>query len=198
MTDTTIASTMRSPSSYLPSKLARALLGNPGLLLLAVVTMALGEPMRVHSDALITLAAPHGILSLQFTCSDEGARGILAIWDAAALRHATLSLLWDSGFAPAYGITLALLTERITNQSPDSRRGWLARLAWLPLWAAASDLIENLFHACLVGAFDCGIWNGLAGLACGFALLKWSLLAMWLLTLTGLGLRRILGRSASR
>jgi hypothetical protein len=60
---------MRSPSSFLSSAVADRLLSNFALLVLGLLTLLLGDPMRAHSDALINPAAPFGILSLQFTFS---------------------------------------------------------------------------------------------------------------------------------
>ncbi len=170
----------RSPSTLLPPALAGALLSTPGLVALFVLALALGEPMRAHADALVTPAAPLGILSLQFACAAEGAGAILAMWDEEARQHARLSLYWDMGFAPAYGIALAALSERFAAY----RAGWdpgrgsrqPAVLAWLPLVAAAADMVENALHLILIDAGDPAISTA----ACALALVKWGLLAAWL------------------
>ena len=186
---------MRYPTDFLAPELARRLRGNLGLLGLGLLALALGEPMRAHSDALVILAAPYGILSLQFACTTETARRILATWDAVALNHAWLSLLWDCGFAPAYGVALAALTERLGANATRHGGRSLPVLAWLPLWAAAADLLENLFHFRLVlGAGNDGM-TILPTLACGFASFKWALLTAWLAALIGLGLRAIANRT---
>lgn len=166
----------RPPSTLLPPALAGALLSMPGLLALILLALALGEPMRAHADALVTPAAPLGILSLQFACAAEGAGAILAMWDAEALRHARLSLFWDMGFAPAYGVALAAWSERFA--AFRARRGSRQSvvLAWLPLAAAAADMVENLLHLILI---DAGA-PAIATAACAPALLKWGLLAAWL------------------
>lgn len=186
---------MRQPSDFLPSQLARHLRGRVGLLGLALLALALGEPMRAHSDALVTLAAPHGILSLQFACSADASLRILAAWDGAALEHARLSLIWDCGFAPAYGFALAALTERLGNSVTGYGRARLTLLAWLPLWAAVADLLENLLHFRLLQGADADGMAALTPLACGFAMFKWALLATWLVTLIGLGLRAMARRA---
>lgn len=142
--------------------------------------------MRAHSDALINLAAPYGILSLQFTCGADAVRGILAAWDGQALQHARSSLYWDmSFFAPAYGLALAALTQRYFTYR--GRRGYApsSTLVWLPLWAALADCLENLFHLCLLSADTCVSPDVLVPLACSAALLKWSLLLFWLLAVGG-------------
>ncbi len=185
---------MRFPSEFLPPDLARRLRGNLGLLGLGLLALALGEPMRAHSDALVTLAAPHGILSLQFACAAETAQGILATWDGTALNHARLSLLWDCGFAPAYGISLTALTERLTYRLSRHDRRWLPVLVWLPLYAAAADLMENLFHFRLLDGIPPDGLVLLPALACGFALFKWGALAFWLVALPGLGLQAMVKR----
>jgi len=184
---------MRNPSDFLSPDLARRLRGNLGLVALGLLTLALGEPMRTHAEALLTLAAPHGILSLQFTCTADAAQRILDSWDGVAMDHARSSLLWDSGFAPAYGIALLALTERLVTLS---RHGgsWLSVLAWLPFWAASADLAENLLHYRLLDGGALGSMAMLPTLACGFALFKWGVLALWSVALVGLGLGFLVNR----
>jgi hypothetical protein len=177
-----------APSSLLPPALARVLLGGPGLLLLAGLALALGESMRAHSDALVTPTAPLGILSLQFACGTDAAQVILAGWDVAALAHARTSLYWDMAFAPAYGILLAALSERLA--SGGTRPG----LAWLPLAAAAADGLENFLHLALLSA---GVPT-IAPAACTAALLKWGLLSSWLAAATAAGLGRLWRRARRR
>jgi hypothetical protein len=182
----------RPPSGFLPGALAGALLGVPGLIILGLLTLALGEPMRAHSDALATPAAPLGILSLQFACAADSAQSILAGWNAAALAHARTSLYWDMAFAPAYGILLAALSERLAIGG--ARSG----LAWLPLAAAAADGLENVLHLALIAAGAPGI----APAACVAALSKWALLSSWVAAAATAGLgwlwrliRRQIGRA---
>jgi hypothetical protein len=165
------------PLALLPPSVARVLRSIPGLIVLAVLALALGEPMRAHSDALVTAAAPLGILSLQFACGADAAQAILASWDAPMLEDARLSLYWDMAFAPAYGFALAALSERLAagaGRRPSATGGHFT--AWLPLLAAAADLLENALHLMLLadGA------PALASPACAAALLKWALLAAWL------------------
>lgn len=167
-----------APSALLPPAVARLLLGGPGLLVLAGLTLSMGEPMRAHSDALATAAAPLGILSLQFACAADAAQAILAGWDTAALAHARSSLYWDMAFAPAYGILLAALSERLTIGGARSR------LAWLPLVAAAADGLENCLHLALLATGAPAI----APAACTAALLKWGLLSFWVAATATAGL----------
>ena len=172
---------MRLPFDYLPASLASRLPGNPGLLLLGMLTLLLGEPMRAHADALIGPAAPLGILSLQFACSADSANAILAAWDDPARLHARQSLFWDMGFAAAYGSTLTALTQRvIAYRARRGRTSWTV-VAWLPLWAALADWLENLLHLSLIVARGGGEIALVAPLACSAALLKWGLLLSWLL-----------------
>jgi len=176
------------PLALLPPAVARVLRGIPGLIVLAVLALALGEPMRAHSDALVTAAAPLGILSLQFACGAGAAQTILASWDAFMLEHARLSLYWDMAFAPAYGLALAALSERLATGAGLRRSAPGGHVtAWLPLLAAAADLLENVLHLMLLadGA------AALAAPACAAALLKWVLLTAWLASvLAGLFGRR--------
>lgn len=177
---------MCPPFAFLPSAFARRLQSTLGLIVLGLLTLALSDPMRAHSDALINPTAPLGILSLQFTFSLEAAQTMLRTWDSAALRHARLSLYWDMAFAPAYGITLAALTERLSAYR--ARRGFQTTpaIAWLPIWAALADWLENLFHLCLVSADGCAATALLPALGGTAAVLKWCLLATWLLAMVWL------------
>ncbi len=179
---------MRRPFDFLPSALAQRLCSVLGLLLLGGLALVLGEFMRSHSDALINPTAPFGILSLQFACSADAARTILDAWDSGALQHARLSLYWDMAFAPAYGFALAALTQRVFAYLAKRGRSSFAVVAWLPLWAMLADGLENLLHLALLSADGGQVW--LAPAACSTALLKWSLLAGWLLALGGLVLAR--------
>jgi hypothetical protein len=174
---------MRHPSDFLPGTLASRLQSTLGLTFLGLLTLALGDPMRAHSDALINPSAPFGILSLQFACSADAAKAILDNWEGTALLHARLSLYWDMGFAPAYGIALAALTERFFAYR--SKRGFqpAPAIAWLPIWAALADWLENLLHLCLISASGCGAHALLPALACSAAVLKWGLLSVWLLVI---------------
>lgn len=181
---------MRLPSDTLPDKLAGRLLGNVGLLSLGLLSLVLGETMRAHSDALIGPAAPMGILSLQFACGTEAAHAILAGWDGPARLHARLSLYWDMGFALAYGVALTALTQRFFAWRARHGRPFRAVIAWLPIWAALADGLENLLHLSLITANGPAVIDLLAPLACGAALLKWSLLAVWLLGLGWTALRK--------
>jgi hypothetical protein len=179
---------MRLPSDFLPGTFASRLQSTLGLVVLGLLTLVLGDPMRAHSDALINSTAPFGILSLQFACSADAAKTILDTWDGTALLHARLSLYWDMGFAPAYGIALAALTERFFAYR--NRRGFqpAPAIAWLPIWAALADWLENLLHLCLISTSGCGAHAMLPSLACSAALLKWGLLSGWLLAMLRLAL----------
>ena len=174
---------MRRPSDFLPGAFASRLQSTLGLVVLGLLTLVLGDPMRAHSDALINPTAPFGILSLQFACNADAAKTILDTWDGNALLHARLSLYWDMGFAPAYGIALAALTERFFAYR--NRRGFqpAPAIAWLPIWAALADWLENLLHLCLISTSGCGAHAILPTLACSAALLKWGLLSGWLLAM---------------
>ncbi|HNQ04916.1 MAG TPA: hypothetical protein PKH69_09920 [Thiobacillaceae bacterium] len=182
---------MRPPSRIFPAPLARHLLATPVLLGLCLLTVVLGKPMHAHSDALVNAAAPHGILSLQFTCSAEAAQHLLNSWRGGIIRHASLSLYWDFAFALAYGLSLALLTERFMHHAQTVRHGFPVWLAWLPLLAAGLDVLENLFHLRLIQQASAAGQSWTPGLACAFALCKWGLLALWLLRLMALLVRSL-------
>jgi len=174
---------MRPPCGFLPSAFASRLQSTLGLVVLSLLTLVLGDPMLAHSDTLINPTASFGILSLQFACSADAAKTILDTWDGNALLHARLSLYWDMGFAPAYGIALAALTERFFAYRARLGARSPAAIAWLPIWAALADWLENLLHLCLISASGCGAHALLPTLACSAALLKWGLLLGWLLAM---------------
>ena len=181
----------RPLSAHLPNALSNWLRSNFGLFVLGLLTLAFSVPMRAHSDALINPTAPLGILSLQFTFSLDAAQTLLHTWDSTALQHAQLSLYWDMGFAPAYGITLAALTERLSAYRARHDFQPAPVIAWLPVWAALADWLENLFHLCLVSANGCGAAEILPALGGAAALLKWGLLASWMLAMVWLVLNRV-------
>ena len=146
--------------------------------------------MRTHSDALIGPMTPLGILSLQLTWNAEAASAILSAWDSVGLQHAHSSLYWDMGFAPAYGLLLAALTHSLLAPRTKPRQPLHAGIAWLPLWATLADWLENLFHLSLLSAHDFGAHSPWATLAFAAALIKWSLLASWLIGFVWLALQR--------
>lgn len=181
---------VRPPFDIIPAADAKRLSGYPGIILLGVLTLTLGDPMRTHSDALIGPMTPLGILTLQLTWNPATTHAILSAWNNVALQHAYLSLYWDMGFAPAYGLLLAALTHRLLAPRTKPRQPLHAGIAWLPLWATLSDWLENLFHLNLLSAHDFGANGPWATLACAAALIKWSLLASWLIGFVWLALRR--------
>lgn len=180
---------MPSPSSLFPAGIARYLLTTPVLLGLGLLTLLLAQPTFEHSNALVNAAAPHGILSLQFACSGQAAGHILESWQGEAMAHAVLGLYWDFAYALAYGFGLALLTERILQRGGQGRPPWHRVLPWLPLLAAGLDVLENLFHLVLIQAAATQVLAWPAALACGCALGKWGLLALWLVLFAALWLR---------
>jgi hypothetical protein len=64
----------------------------------------------------------------------------------------------------------------------------------LPIWAALTDWLEKLFHLCLVSADGCGNVAILTALGGTAALLKWSLLAAWLLAIGWIAARTLSNR----
>lgn len=167
----------------------------------AVVGLALSSP------ALFSTAAPFGIVSWQLATDASSVSAILAEWGEAGQRAARTNLLVDLAFAPAYGITLALLAMRLAGRlgagtdvrqgpgprttAPDDAGPWRfdpcnagAVAVWAALLAAGADTLENLL---MLRVLSVGPSDLLAMLTVGAAVVKFVALAVAIGLVIGLG-----------
>jgi hypothetical protein len=137
--------------------------------------------------ALKTEAAPHGIISFELAGSQLRAQAILDSWDAAARAAARTSLSLDYAFLVAYAAVLFLMCRIMTDILPASQpklRRLGRGLAWSQWLAAALDGAENILLARLLQG---GGEIGLAPAAAACARLKFTIIGLALLFLTGTG-----------
>jgi hypothetical protein len=107
-------------------------------------TLAIMAGLQTQGRPLRTEAAPAGIVSYEFACSEANARTMIESWPS--LGPAYGNLLLDFPFLVAYSTSIALgcLWAGSRMNARDSRLGrlgpWLAWGQWL---AAGLDAIEN-------------------------------------------------------
>jgi len=144
----------------------------------AVLLMAC---MQLLGRALVTDAAPAGIVSYEFAGSLPAARAILDSWDAAARVRAGLSLGLDYLFlvlyAVAIGLGCTLVASALELRTPFAARAGLL-LGWGVLAAALLDALENYALIRLLLGSAGAIWPAVASSAAGpkFALVALGLL----------------------
>lgn len=131
----------------------------------------------VVTGAAIYLLLPDGmdtIVDFELAGDDEVAV-YLDNWRPDGLWRVALAHIVDMVFLVAYGFGLALILDTVARWSAPLSSGWsrlLARGAWLPIVAAAFDVIENL--ALLVVLTD--RTSGWPDLAASAASIKFALL----------------------
>ena len=103
-----------------------------GVFVLSLVTMGLLWP-----------PSPGGVVDFELA-GDEGAAAFLDAWTGSDGARAALAVLADFPFLLAYGFGVALLLDAAARWTPGDRGRFLARGAWVPLAAAAFDVLENL------------------------------------------------------
>lgn len=125
----------------------------------------------------IYLLLPDGldtIVDFELAGDDEVA-AYLDNWRPDGLWRVAVAHVVDLAFLVAYGFGLALILDTVARWSAPLHRGWarvLGRGAWLPIAAAAFDVIENL--ALLVVLTD--RTSGWPDLAASAAAIKFALL----------------------
>ena len=157
----------------------RTLVG--ALVVLAVTLVGLA----VTAPALMTAAAPGGIVSWQLATSGEQVAAILADWGAEGRAAARANLLVDLAFAPAYALVIGLVAVRLGVVLGRRRPagGMADTTAWAALLAAVADLAEN---ALMLSVLAVGPSDGLASATRTLALTKFALLGLALVLLLGL------------
>ncbi|MGM0767813.1 MAG: hypothetical protein ACQEV6_07300 [Pseudomonadota bacterium] len=126
-----IASTIRS----LPRKLKLGII-TTGVMLVAL--LIINQPLQTGS-------APQGIISYQLAATADHSLAILRSWRGDAMIWAYLSLWLDFLFAPAYVITLLMVTNQLMKDRPGVRERNVARwVRALFVTAGSSDVVENI------------------------------------------------------
>ena len=123
--------------------------------LLFALTMLVVIAMQITGQALKTVAAPGGIVSLELIGSLEGSRSIIHSWQGEAMTWAGINMGMDFLFLTLYGITISLGCL-LTADNFRNHFQFLKRIGqWLAigvLVAAFLDIIENVsLIALLVG-----------------------------------------------
>ena len=146
----------------------------PVLTALVLLAIALQAALAETGEALITAAAPLGIVSFEFAGALEASRRIVESWDAPAQVRAAFNLGIDYLFLLVYGavVALACLWVGARYAQPAAAR-WGQRWAWVAFVAAGADALENVaLFQLLVGSF----WPVWPPLAAASATVKFALL----------------------
>lgn len=129
---------------------------------------------------------------------DDEVSVYLANWRPDGLWRVALAHVVDMAFLVAYGLGLALILDTVARWSMPLSAGWarlLARGAWLPIVAAAFDVVENLALLVVLTDRTSG-WPDLAASAAGikFALLNVTYVLV-VVALVSAGVTRLRSRS---
>jgi hypothetical protein len=157
------------PFSWIAEGSARTVARIAGGVALVLIVL-----IQALTPALMTDAAPFGIVSLQLATSQAAAARIVASWEGGALAVATFSHGLDTVLPFAYALGIGAAARVRGLRSPAAVPA--ARLAaWSVLVAAATDLVENVAMAVtlLVGASWASVIVTLAA-----AVPKWTSLAL--------------------
>lgn len=115
------------------------------LILSLLTTLALFIALLLINEPLQTYAAPKGIVSLEMAGTLDRANEILASWNDSAVSWAKTSLWLDFVFAPAYVLTLLLLTRHLSRDRPGVRERTVSRwVRGLFIGAGTCDVAENI------------------------------------------------------
>lgn len=115
------------------------------LILSLLTTLALFIALLLINEPLQTYAAPKGIVSLEMAGTLDRANEILGSWNDSAVSWAKTSLWLDFVFAPAYVLTLLLLTRHLSRDRPGVRERTVSRwVRGLFIGAGTCDVAENI------------------------------------------------------
>lgn len=115
------------------------------LILSLLTTLALFIALLLINEPLQTHAAPKGIVSLEMAGTLDRANEILGSWNDSAVSWAKTSLWLDFVFAPAYVLTLLLLTRHLSRDRPGVRERTVSRwVRGLFIGAGTCDVAENI------------------------------------------------------
>jgi len=168
-------STRQQPFAWIADQAAPKVLAA-----LALATAVVSITLALIGEALVTDAAPLGIVSFEFAGSGLVVERILSSWSPHARQQAMLSLGVDSLYLVLYPafISLACVRVGLRLQSSTSvlhRMGFC--LAWLVLLAAPLDAVENYALIRLVAEGPADFWAQLARVC---AVPKFALVALGL------------------
>jgi len=112
-----------------------------------IATLALGLGMSQLGGSLQNGSAPWGLISLELAHTMDGARTVLASWDAAARVDAALVVGLDFLFLVSYSLFLSLMCVQLAGQLYTWHRvpalvGVI--LSWAMLLAGLVDAVENV------------------------------------------------------
>jgi len=116
------------------------------LLIFFLMSTLLLAGMHTLDQALISAAAPNGIVSFELAGSIDHARKILTAWGSEGKAYATLSLGLDYLFLIVYALFISLACVRIARHFKfrfSSLATWGFVLGWAQFLAALLDAIEN-------------------------------------------------------
>jgi hypothetical protein len=160
-----------------------------GTILIMLVMNLVGAPLN-------TQAAPYGIVSFEFSRTEEQAQAILASWGSDGQIRAAfiqgLDFLFPLVYAGAISLGCIMAGEVL-----QARKWPLARVSGLLAWgmwlAAALDYIENIGLTSMLLGAEGSIWAPLAALC---ALIKFGLIFLGLAyTLYGLVVRLVVPKN---
>lgn len=148
------------------------------LWLLGIATLVLGA-VELAYDGRMQDAGHHGIVAFEVAFTSGKAHEILVAWGPKGHDAAVASLWFDFLYLTAYGLFLWLAIRALGDGLRTRGRAALAApaaaISLLPLIAAASDALEDVFLLLQLGGRATSIGPPLAG---GFATLKFLCLAV--------------------
>lgn len=119
------------------------------------LTLVMMIVIRLQNEALITVSAPLGILSLEFTGSADQVEFIRSEWVGSIRNSFYINTVLDYIYLIVYGLFLFLASHYLTWLRPGTARiGSMAAMAGLT--AAGLDAVENalMFVSIVVGAYS--------------------------------------------
>lgn len=149
------------------------------LICLAILNLLLMITLQFLNAALVTGAAPGGIVSYEFVANLDEARTILNAWSPRQQLYAAFSLGLDYLFMPAYALLLAGLCRVIARrQNAPFLTSLGNHLAVGQFVAAGFDVLENVALIQLLLGSEQSFWPPLSY---GSASIKFTLVTLGIL-----------------
>ncbi|NQV40892.1 MAG: hypothetical protein HQ506_00945 [Candidatus Marinimicrobia bacterium] len=162
------------------------------LLGLTVVTIV---GMQITGSALVTEAAPGGIVSFELVGTLAGSQGIIDSWQGPTMTWAGINLGLDFLFIFLYGLAITLGCLILSDRMPVRFQNLKTLGRWLALGtliAAGLDVIENISLILLLTGSE-NVF--LPPLARWMALPKFGLVILSLLYIVGAGVLDLMNRT---